>query len=222
MRRSLPVTAGERSVFATPIATCQRSLASLLGLTLALSASFLAGCFPSTNGGGGGGGGGGASGAFTVPTLELTVSGAHFGPAAPDPGSVVTLVTTRDGLGNVSGSSFRLDATLSNGTYGCSFAFDTYGTAISTGQYTISSQASGTTPSGIVYATGSERVQLPAMYGGNASCSGTGCDSGAFVISAIDASHVYGYVQENMNADSGAGAASVVCTFYLPMNQYAP
>jgi hypothetical protein len=218
MRRS---TAGKRSATDACTNTRHGPFASLPGLTLLLGASFCAGCFPSTNGGGGGGGGGASSG-FTVPTFELTVSGSHFGPAPPDPGSGASLVTMRDGLGNVTGSSFRLDATLSNGTYGCSFAFDTYGTAISTGQYTISSQTSGTTPSGIVYATGSERVQLPAMYGGNASCSGSGCDSGAFVITAVDAAHVYGYVQETMTADSGAGVAGIVCTFYVPMTQYVP
>jgi hypothetical protein len=181
------------------------------GLTLALWVTFCAGCFPSTTGGGAGAGGSGG-GAFTAPTLELTVSGVHFGPAAPDSGSSASLVTTRDTLGNVSGSSFRLNATLTSAGAGCSFAFDTYGSAITVGQYTISSQATGTTPSGIVYATGSQRVQTP---GGGAACSGSDCDGGAFVISAVDATHVYGYVQATMNADSGAGQASIVCTFYV-------
>jgi hypothetical protein len=168
-----------------------------------------------------GSGGGGSSGtrAFTGPTLELTVTGMHFGPAAPDSGSSASLVTTRDSLGNISGSSFRLGATLQAAGAGCNFAFDTYGSAIGVGQYLISSQANGATPSGIVYAPGSERVQTPETGAG---CSGTACDGGAFVIIAVDAAHVYGYVRATMSADSGAGVADIVCTFYVPMSQYSP
>jgi hypothetical protein len=194
-----------------------RRSCSLFRLTPALLWVFCAGCFPSTMGGGGAGSGG--SGAFTAPTFELTVSGVHFGPAPPDSGSNASLVTTRDSLGNVMGASFRLNATLTSASAGCNFAFDTFGAPISIGQYTISSNVSGTTPSGIVYATGSETVQTPE---GGASCAGSGCDNGAFVISSMDAAHVYGYVSETMSANSGAGVASVVCTFYVPMSQYVP
>jgi hypothetical protein len=179
---------------------------------------FSAGCFPS---GMGGTSGGGTTG-FTAPTLELTISGVHFGPMPPDSGSSASLVVTRDVAGNVSGASFRLDAMIASAGVGCSFAFDTFGSSIGIGQYTMSSAVGGTTPSGIVYATGSERVQTPMPAGGGAACSGSGCDGGAFVVSAIDAAHVYGYVSATMDADSGAGQASVVCTFYVPMSQYMP
>jgi len=40
--------------------------------------------------------------------LELTISGVHFGPMAPDPGAFVDLVTQRDGGGKPTMSSFRL------------------------------------------------------------------------------------------------------------------
>ncbi len=168
---------------------------------------------------GGSGGGGGATG-FVAPTLELTVSGVHFGPAAPDAGSSASLITQRDGLGNALSSTFTLDGGLSSLGAGCSFRFDTFGgPTIGLGQYTISAATGSVTANGTVSPTGSESVTTPE---GPASCAGTDCDGGALVISAIDAAHVYGYVSATLSAASGAGVADVVCTFYLPMSSYQP
>ena len=71
------------------------------------------GCFPtgtSTNGDGG------TSVGFSSPTLELTVSGVHFGPMAPDAGAFVDLVTTRDAGGKPTASTFKMSASRSTET----------------------------------------------------------------------------------------------------------
>jgi hypothetical protein len=198
----------------------RRSDANLASIvTAAALAFFCGGCFPSTGSGGGGGSGGGAV-PFSAPTLEVTVSGVHFGPSAPDSGSAGSLVTQRDATtGVVSDATLHINGSLTADGVGCNFVFDTFGSPLGVGQYTISSQVQGTTPSGIVYPTGTERVQTPE---GGAGCSGSACDGGALVITSVDAAHIYGYVQATVMADSGAGLADIVCTFWLPMSQYQP
>ena len=47
------------------------------------------------------------------------------------------------------------------------------------------------------------------------SCSGSDCDGAALVLSTVAADHVEGYFSGAFRSDSGAGAASVVCSFYL-------
>jgi hypothetical protein len=188
-------------------------------VTVAVAAIFCAGCFPSTGTTGGGGGGGGGTG-LVAPTLEVTISGVHFGPAAPDPGATASLVTTRDPSGQVSGTSFRMSATI--GTAGCALAFDRFGPTgtIGVGAYAISADvAAGSSPDGQVYPTGAERVSTPE---GGAGCTGTDCTGGTFVLSAVDAAHVTGYAEATMSADSGAGVADVVCTFWIPSPVYQP
>ncbi len=98
---------------------------SLVIGTTWLAAIFCVGCFPAGSDTSDGGVGG--SGAFTSPTLELTVSGVHFGPQAPDPGAFVDLVTTRDDTGAAVSSTFRMSASI--GTAGCTLSFDTFGGA---------------------------------------------------------------------------------------------
>ena len=184
--------------------------------TVAWIAIFCGGCFPM---GATGGSDGGTSGAFTGPTLELTVSGVHFGPTAPDPGAFVDLVTTRDGGGKPIMSSFRLSASIGNA--GCALSFDTFGGAgaIGVGQYTVQSMQGGTTLDGTVYPTTAERIATPE---GGAGCTGSDCDGAAFVLSAMDATHASGYFMGTVNADSGAGAADVVCSFWLTPRTYMP
>ena len=72
---------------------------------------------------------------------------------------------------------------------------------------------------GTVYPTASERIATPE---GGAGCSGSDCDAAAFVISAADALHISGYSSGTVSADSGAGQADVVCTFWLTPRRYTP
>lgn len=184
--------------------------------TLVAAAIFSAGCFPA----GSGGSDGGASHGYSGPTLELTVNGVHFGPAAPDPGAAADLVTSRDPLtGRSTGASFRLAASI--GSAGCALAFDRYGdgATLGAGQYTVASQQGATTLDGTVYPTTAERFSTPA---GGASCSGSGCDGAALVLGAVDATHATGYFMGSIVADSGAGQASVVCSFWVPSRSYQP
>jgi hypothetical protein len=184
--------------------------------TVVWIAIFCGGCFPAgsadTDGGTGGVG-------FTGPTLELTVSGVHFGPSVPDPGAFVDLVTVRDGGGKPTQSSFRLSASI--GTAGCSLAFDTFGGASAIGafQYTVEAEQGGTTLDGTVYPTTAESVLTPD---GNASCTGSDCDGAAFVLTSIDASHATGYFSGTVASDSGLGSADVVCSFWLTTRTYMP
>ena len=161
---------------------------------------------------------GGTSTAFSAPTLEVTVSGVHFGPAAPDPGSYVDLVTTRDGSGTPTGSSFRLSATV--GSAGCGLTFDTFGgSVIRAGQYTVASMQGGSTLDVTVYPTTGERIATPE---GGAGCSGSACDHAAFVLSAVDATHITGYFMGTVTSDSGLGDADVICSFWLTPRTYTP
>jgi hypothetical protein len=183
---------------------------------IVLAVLLLGGCFPAGSGNGDGGGSVGYSG----PTLEVTINGVHFGPAAPSAGAFVDLVATHDPLtGSSTGASFRLGASV--GAAGCQLAFDRYGDGVTlgTGQYTVTSQQGATTPDGTVYATTAERFSTPA---GGAGCSGSGCDGAAFVLSALDGTHATGYFMGNIVADSGAGEASVVCSFWIPTRTYQP
>ncbi|HEX8954360.1 MAG TPA: hypothetical protein VF945_21045 [Polyangia bacterium] len=189
---------------------------STLG-TVAIVAIFCGGCFPT---GASGGSDGGTVVGFSSPTLELTVSGVHFGPMPPDPGAFVDLVTVRDGGGKPTQSSFRMSASI--GTASCALAFDTFGTnsaAIGVGQYTVQSMQGASTLQGTVYPTTAEQIGTPE---GPASCTGSTCDGAAFVLSALDASHATGYFMGTVSAASGAGVADVVCSFWLTPRTYTP
>jgi hypothetical protein len=195
----------------------RRSPSTLLTLhTAGWIVLFCGGCFPQ---GTDGGSDGGTSFGFTAPTLEVTISGVHFGPTAPDPGAFVDLVTTRDGGGKPTSASFRLSATI--GQAGCALAFDRFGdnATIGVGQYTVQSMQGASTLDGTVYPTAGERIATPE---GGAGCTGSSCDGAAFVLSAIDAQHATGYFMGTVDADSGAGQADVVCTFWLTTRTYTP
>lgn len=188
----------------------------LVVATLAALTTFSGGCFPT----GAASSSDGGSYGFTAPMLELTVGGVHFGPARPDAGAFADLVTMRDATsGQVTGASFRLTATI--GMAGCGLAFDRFGTGgiLGVGQYTVNSSQGGTTIDGTVYPTNAERFATPV---GGFGCTGQGCDYAAFVLSALDATHASGYYMGTVQADSGAGAADVVCSFYVPTRTYQP
>jgi hypothetical protein len=184
--------------------------------TIFASPIFSGGCFPT--GSSSSDGGSGAVG-YSAPTLEVTVNGVHFGPAAPDPGAFADLVVTRDASGNAMGGSFRLGASV--GSAGCALAFDRYGSGVGlgVGMYLVQSMQGAVTADGTVYPTSGERIATP---GGGAGCTGSGCDGAAFVLSAVDATHATGYFQGTVVADSGAGEANVVCSFWVPMRSYQP
>jgi hypothetical protein len=190
-----------------------------LVVTLAAAATFSAGAagclFPQGTSDGGADGGYG----FSAPTLEVTVAGAHFGPATPT-GSA-TLVNTRDAAGNVTAGKFTLSASVAGAN--CNLEFDRLGdgAAIGVGQYTVESGVGNATPGGIVYPTLGEEIDLPPPNG-SARCSGAGCDNSAFVLSIVDAEHVVGYWMGTVDSDSGLGQAAVACSFYLPWAQYQP
>lgn len=184
--------------------------------TAALASFLLAGCWPvgstTTDGGT-------QPVGYATPTLEVTVSGVHFGPAAPDPGSAASLTTTRDPTtGQVTGASFRLAATI--GQAGCNLAFDTFGmgAALGPGQYTVASMQGSSTLNGTVYPTTGERISTPE---GSGACTGSGCDGAAFVLTAIDAKHATGYFSGTIQGDTG-GVASAVCSFWVATSVYQP
>jgi hypothetical protein len=185
-------------------------------VALWIAAAACVGCFPtgtSTTSDGG------TSTGYTGPTLEVTISGVHFGPMVPDPGAYVDLVTSRDAGGKPTMSSFVLSASI--GDVGCALDFDTFGnaSAISVGQYIVQSMQGSTTLSGTVYPTTAERVATPE---GGAGCTGSSCDGAAFVLSAIDANHATGYFMGTVTADNGTGDADVICSFWLKPRTYSP
>jgi hypothetical protein len=191
-----------------------RSFTRVLG-TLAAGVT-LSGClFPQSSSDGGTDGGYG----FSAPTLEVTVAGAHFGPGTPS-GSA-SLVNTRDAAGNVTAGKFTLSASVAGAS--CNLEFDRFGpgAGIGAGQYTVESNVGSATPSGIVYPTVGEAVDLP-QPNGPAHCSGASCDNSAFVLSVVDATHVVGYWMGTVQSDQGLGDAPVVCSFYLGWAQYQP
>src|SRR4051794_29833721 len=87
-----------------PMRRRSSALDTAVGATLTLTrpavvwiaAIVCSGCFPT---GSSTSSDGGTTVGFSAPTLELTISGVHFGPMAPDPGAFVDLVTTRDAGG---------------------------------------------------------------------------------------------------------------------------
>jgi hypothetical protein len=183
--------------------------------TLVAGVIFSAGCFPTGSSNSDGG-----SVGYSGPTLEVTVNGVHFGPAAPDSGAAASLTSTHDpATGRSTGASFRLNATI--GSAGCMLAFDRFGdgATLGAGQYQVASQQGSATLDGTVYPTTAERFSTPE---GGAGCSGSGCDGALFVLGALDATHATGYFMGNIIADSGAGQASVVCSFWIPTRTYQP
>ena len=189
-------------------------MSSVIG-TAALAAIFCVGCFPAGDATGDGGTGGSG---FTAPTLELTVSGVHFGPQAPDPGAFVDLVTTRDATDAPVSSTFRMSASI--GTAGCTLSFDTFGGGvIGVGQYTVESMQGAATLDGTVYPTTAERIATPE---GGAGCTGSDCDGSGFSITAADSAHISGFYSGTVTADDGAGTADIICTFWLTPTTYTP
>ena len=87
------------------------------------------------------------------------------------------------------------------------------------GGYFIGDGTSEQTPDGRVDPVSSETVAVPQA---TLACSGSGCAGATFSLTALDASHAEGAVSGTFQDLGGRGAASVVCSFYLPMAGWAP
>jgi hypothetical protein len=157
---------------------------------------------------------------FGTPTLEVTVNGVHFGPAAPNPGSAADLNTMRDALGASSGSTFSFSASAAGAT--CAGALQRFGMGaapIVAAGYQLAAAAGDATPDGTVAPVGAQRATVSA---GAWQCSGSLCDGGVLSLTHLDADHVEGFFSAGMQSETGGPAADVVCSFYLPMRTYAP
>jgi hypothetical protein len=172
---------------------------------------------------GGAGDGGTQMNGFGKPTLELTVDGTHFGPAAPDVASGAQLVTTRDSFtGQASDCTFRVVVSTSSVGDACNLAFDRQGQdidPIGPGGYQLSATTGSDTPQGTLAPIAGESIAIPQ---GNWFCAGNSCDGAALVISGMDTAHVEGYFSSTLQSNVGGASAQVVCSFYLPWTVYQP
>ncbi len=176
---------------------------------------------PSSDGGGGVPSGG-ANG-YGKPTLEVTVGGVHFGPAAPDGASAAQLTTSYDQYSNQAVDT-RLIVNVSATSVGaaCSLGIFRQGEDVApftTAGYRFSADSSGPTPDGMAVPISGEGVSVPQ---GGWSCSGDGCNGGALVITGLDEAHIEGYVGGTFVSNVGGPYEDVVCAFYLPWAVYQP
>lgn len=193
-------------------------------MVLAAALVFGTGCGIFDLGGDGGTDGGTGQNGFGTPTLELTVDGTHFGPAAPDLSSGAQLVTTRDSFtGRATDCTFRIVVSTTSLGDACNLAFDRQGAdgidPIGVGGYQLSATTGTDTPDGTLAPIAGESIQIPQ---GSWFCAGDSCDGGALIISAMDTVHVEGYFSSTLQSNTGAASAQVVCSFYLPWTVYQP
>ena len=158
---------------------------------------------------------------YSGPTIEVTIAGVHFGPAAPDPGYSATLVDQHDGsTGAVVSSTFT--ATASTGGALCSIAVQRQGEGvvpIGVASYFLAANAGGATPDGKVEPVSGESASTAQAAW---QCAGDDCDNTGFVLSALDASHVAGWISGTWPSLSGDAPADVACSFWLPITDYQP
>jgi hypothetical protein len=199
-------------------------------LALSLLVAVLGGCnlfdptgTPQGGGGGATGASGGATG-FGRATVEVTVGGVHYGPSAPAAGGSASLVDSRDANGEVTLSTFRASAATSDGAAGCTVAVQRSGQGVTpigagAGYILQSSGEAGATPDGAVEPVEGESATAPS---GAFTCSGAACNGVGLSLSYLGADHVEGWLSGTLPSTSGAGAADVVCSFWLPLGAYAP
>ena len=153
---------------------------------------------------------------FGTPTVEVTVSGAHFGPAAPDSSSFVDLVNQYDQFGSLTRSTLNIFASSTAAMASCTLSADRYGefvTSFGVGQWSLSGAGTGGTGDGTAEAIGSPTVSTNS---GSFSCAGSNCGAVGVSLSYIDASHAEGFLSGTMSG------ADVVCSFYLPTRTFSP
>jgi hypothetical protein len=161
---------------------------------------------------------------FGGPALEVTINGVHFGPAAPDPGSGVSLSTSRDGAGQIDQAILNINASSTAGGASIALGFQRYGTNIAgftAGYgYTVAAGSGlNGSPDGTILTGGSETV---AVADGTFQCTGSGCEGGALLLTVLQADHVEGSYSGNFDDTQGRGTVPVVCSFWLPTLSYAP
>ena len=128
------------------------------------------------------------------------------------------MVAARDAGGKPTGSTFRMSASMGNA--GCALTFDPYGDAGRRRRAVpVASMQGSRRSTARSIRRRRERIATPE---GGAGCTGLDCDGAAFVLSALDATHVTGYFMGNVTADSGAGDAAVICSFWLKPRTYTP
>lgn len=154
---------------------------------------------------------------YGKPTLEVTINGVHFGPAAPNSDGVATLVNQRDAMGRVVQSTFSVVASSSVSGASCQLGVTRFGPngvqPISAAPYQLVASDATTTPDGTVLPQSGGRV---AVTQGSWSCAGATCNGGVLALSHLDADYAEGYLGVAMPNDAGMGVAQVVCSFYLP------
>lgn len=162
---------------------------------------------------------------YGKPTLAVTVNGVHFGPATPDPSSAASLVDSRDSVGRVTSSSFRVQASAGSVGAACSLNVQRSGGSfggevdpIGVGSFLLSS-ASGAEGFGTLKPIEGEVVSTPQ---GTWSCTGAACNNAGFVLTHLDADHAEGYLSGTFASSVGGPPAQVVCSFYLPLSTYQP
>src|SRR5690242_14717929 len=147
---------------------------------------------------------------FGTPTVEVTVNGAHLGPAAPDSTSFVDLVNQYDQFGSLTRSTLNIFASSPAAMATCNLSADRYGefvTSFGVGQWSLSGAGTGGTDDGTAEAIGSPTVSTTS---GSFSCAGSNCAAVDVSLSYIDAGHAEGFFSGTMSG------ADVVCSFYLP------
>ena len=182
--------------------------------------AFLAGCglFGNASDDGGTNSGGTTVGSgFGMPTLEVTVNGAHSGPAAPDANSFVDLVNQYDSTtGALARSSLSIVVSSSGAGASCTLAADRFGqfvTSFGVGQYQLSASGLSDTPDGTATPTGAPAASTAQ---GVFTCNGSDCDGVGLSITWIDAVHTEGFFSGNLSG------ADVICAFYLPTRTFRP
>ena len=155
---------------------------------------------------------------FGKPTLQVTVNGVHFGPAAPDSGSSASLVNVKDpSTGRIQQSIFRVSASAASVGALCILDAARAGDGVATigagPGYIFSLSGSD----GTVAPIEGEAVQIPQ---GTLQCAGSGCNGAGLQLTALDAQHAEGFFSGILVANGGTG--DTVCSFYLPMSQYKP
>src|SRR5262245_7661259 len=100
---------------------------------------------------------GGAAG-FGMPTVEVTIGGAHAGPAAPDSSSGAWLSTGRDSAGRITQSTLQIVASSSAAGASCVLSVGRYGQdvlPIGIGAWELSSRTLSGSADGTVAPIGS-------------------------------------------------------------------
>lgn len=163
-----------------------------------------------------------AKSGFGQATLQVTVNGVHFGPAAPDNGSAAALVNAYNQAGRIYQSRFQLQAQSTAAKAACAIDIQRVGDGVSSigaGPWIVGAGAGARTADGEVDPVTGLGIQIPQ---GTWQCVGAACEGGAFVLRALDDKHAEGYVQGVYQNFQSGTAANVVCSFWVPVVRYEP